>query len=39
MRHGHVPEYLSRSAFADELRTFRSYHYVLSVFHTAQRGE
>lgn len=39
LKHGHVPQYLSRSCFADELRNFRSYHYVINTFHGHQNGE
>jgi hypothetical protein len=38
LKHGQLPEYLSNSAFADELRSFKSYHYVISVFHGYQEG-
>src|SRR5262249_26026424 len=39
LKHGHIPEYLRQSVFADELHRFRSYHYVLSVFHGCQNGQ
>ena len=37
-KHGHVPEYLSNSFLGEELRSFRSYNYVLNVFHGYQEG-
>jgi hypothetical protein len=39
MRQGQPPAYMRDSYLADELRSFRSYHYVLNVFHAAQNGE
>jgi hypothetical protein len=38
MKHGRVPGYLQESCFADELRSFKSYHFVLDVFQDAQNG-
>lgn len=35
---GTLPEFLQNSCLADELRSFRSYHYVLNVFHGYQAG-
>lgn len=37
-RHGFLPDYYQNSLVADELRSFRTYHYVVAVFHTYQNG-
>jgi uncharacterized membrane protein required for colicin V production len=39
MDRGAPPHYMRDSYLVDELRSFRSYHYVLNVFHAAQNGE
>lgn len=36
MENGALPGYLQQSCFVGELRTFKSYHYVLDVFHSYQ---
>jgi hypothetical protein len=38
MKHGTLPAYMQNSFMADELRSFRSYHYVLDTFQNAQDG-
>jgi hypothetical protein len=38
LKYGGVPDCLRNSMLADELRSFRSYNYVLSVFHSYQDG-
>ncbi len=35
---GELPHFVQNSLLADELRNFRSYHYVLAVFHNYQDG-
>jgi hypothetical protein len=39
LKHGFLPDYLRDSACAEELRSFRTYHYVVNAFHSAQYGE
>jgi len=39
LNHGTLPPYLQESAFAPELRDFRTYHYVLNTFHGYQGGQ
>ncbi len=36
LANGALPEYFDSSLLAEELRSFRSYHYVLETFHNAQ---
>jgi hypothetical protein len=38
MKQGRLPDYYANSYLADELRSFRSYHYVINTFEEAQRG-
>jgi len=37
-KQGEVPQYLSSSVFGEELRCFRTYHHVVSVFEGYQEG-
>lgn len=37
-RHGHLPEYFQSSWVAEELRSFRTYNYVLDTMHSYQYG-
>jgi hypothetical protein len=37
-KHGTLPDYFQNSLVADELRSFRTYHLVVDVFHTYQEG-
>ena len=38
-RRGDLPPALQASAMADEFRSFRTYHKMMTVFHNAQQGE
>jgi uncharacterized membrane protein required for colicin V production len=38
MHYGFLPDYMQNSWVGAELRSFRSYHYVLDVFHAHQNG-
>ena len=37
-KHGHLPSHYANSYMAGELRSFRSYHYVINTFQTYQNG-
>lgn len=38
-KQGYLPEFFQNSLVADELRSFRTYHNVVAVFHTYQAGK